>query len=94
MPAYWIAHVRVRDDEAYKRYAARATEIIPAHGGEFLVRAGRYRQLEGTDSPRNVVARFPTFEQAVACYESPEYQEVLRIALSAAERDVVIVEGG
>ncbi len=92
MSALWIAHVTVTDPEAYGRYAARASAIIPAHGGTFLARGGRYRQMEGTDRPRNVVARFPSFEAAVACYESPEYQEVLAIARAAAVRDLVIVE--
>ena len=64
MAAYWIAHVTVTDDEAYGRYAKIATEAIAAHGGEFIARGGRYRQFEGTERARHVVARFPTFEAA------------------------------
>ena len=90
--AFWIAHVAVHDDDAYGRYAAIATEAIAAHGGEFLARGGRYRQMEGPDRPRNVVARFPSFEAAVACYESARYQEALGHARGAAERELVIVE--
>jgi len=65
---------------------------IAEFGGVFLARGGRYRQLEGRDRARNVVARFPSFEAAVACYESPRYQEALSHARGAAERDLVIVE--
>ena len=54
--AYWIAHVEVTDAETYGKYAAIATEAIAAHGGEFLARSGRYKQLEGNDRARNVVA--------------------------------------
>ena len=93
MPAaFWIAHVDVHDDEAYARYAAIATEAIAAHGGEFLARGGRYRVLEGPEWPRNVVARFPSLEDAVACYESPRYQEAVAIAKSAATRELIVVE--
>lgn len=92
MSALWIAHVTVTDAEAYGRYAALATDAIAAHGGVFLARAGRYRQMEGTDRPRNVVARFPSVEDAVACYESAQYQEALSHAKGAAERELVIVE--
>lgn len=92
MPAFWIAHVKVTDPEAYGRYAALATEVIAAHGGVFLARGGRYRQMEGPDRPRNVVARFPSFEAAVACYESPAYQAALAHARGAAERELAIVE--
>ncbi|TNC67554.1 DUF1330 domain-containing protein [Rubellimicrobium roseum] len=90
--ALWIAHVTVTDAEAYGRYAKLATEAIAAHGGVFIARGGRYRQLEGTDRPRNVVARFPSLEAAVACYESAEYQAALEHAKDAATRDLVVVE--
>ena len=93
MAAYWIAHVDVTDDEAYARYARIATEAISAFGGEFLARGGRYRQFEGKERARHVVARFPTFEAAEACYLSPRYMEAVDIAKGASERDLVIVEG-
>ena len=48
--------------------------------------------MEGPDRPRNVVARFPSFEAAVACYESARYQEAVAIAKDAATRELVIVE--
>ncbi|WOI57245.1 DUF1330 domain-containing protein [Palleronia sp. LCG004] len=92
MPALWIAHVRVTDDEAYGRYAALATEAIAAHGGTFVARGGRYVQLEGPDRPRNVVARFPSVEAAETCYRSDAYQAAMSHAKGAAERELVIVE--
>lgn len=92
MTALWIAHVHVTDAEAYGRYAKAAGPAIAAHGGVFLARGGRYRQMEGNDRPRNVVARFPSFEAAIACYESAEYQAALAHAKGASERDLVIVE--
>jgi len=90
--ALWIAHVHVTDVEAYGRYAIGATEAIAAHGGVFLARGGRHVQLEGNDRARNVVARFPSLEAAVACYRSPEYQAALAHAKGAAERDLMVVE--
>jgi uncharacterized protein (DUF1330 family) len=93
MPAYWIAHVTVTDDAAYGRYAKLATEAIAAHGGRFLARGGRYRQLEGREHARNVLAEFPSLEAAEACYNSPAYQEALSHARGASTRDLVIVEG-
>lgn len=90
--ALWIAHVKVTDPEAYGKYAVAAGPAIAAHGGVFLARATRYQQLEGNDRARNVVARFPSFEAAVACYNSPEYQAALAHAKGASERDLVIVE--
>ena len=90
--ALWIAHVTVTDPVAYAEYAKRATVAIAAHGGIFLARGGRYVQLEGQDRPRNVVARFPSFEKAVECYNSPAYQEALIHAKGASTRDLMVVE--
>lgn len=92
MTALWIAHVTVTDPDAYGRYAAEAGPAIAAHGGVFLARGGRFKQMEGNERPRNVVARFPSFDAAVACYESSAYQAALAHAKGASERDLVIVE--
>jgi uncharacterized protein (DUF1330 family) len=92
MSALWIANVSVSDTEAYGKYAALATVAIADHGGVFLARAGRYVQLEGRDRPRNVVARFPSVDAAVACYNSAAYQEALSHARGASERDLVVIE--
>jgi uncharacterized protein (DUF1330 family) len=92
MGALWIAHVHVTDEEAYGRYAKIAGQAIAEHGGVFLARGGRYVQLEGRDRKRNVVARFPSLEAAVACYNSPLYQEALGFAKGASERDLMVVE--
>ncbi|MDO5758534.1 MAG: DUF1330 domain-containing protein [Rhodobacterales bacterium] len=92
MPALWIAHVTVTDDEAYGKYAALAGPAIAKHGGKFIARGGRFVQLEGRERPRNVVARFDSLEAAEACYRSPEYQEALSHARDASERELLIVE--
>lgn len=92
MPALWIAHVTVTDAEAYGKYAALAGPAIAAHGGQFIARGGRYVQLEGKERPRNVVARFPSVEDAVACYHSDAYQAALSHARGASERELVVVE--
>jgi uncharacterized protein (DUF1330 family) len=92
MPALWIAHVTVIDEEAYGKYAALAGPAIADHGGHFIARGGRFVQLEGRERPRNVVARFPTVEAAEACYHSDAYQEALSHARGASERELLIVE--
>ncbi|MEM5519309.1 DUF1330 domain-containing protein [Sulfitobacter sp. AS59] len=92
MPALWIAHVTVTDEDAYGQYAKLAGPAIADHGGKFLARGGRFVQLEGKERPRNVVARFPSLEEAVACYNSPAYQEALSHAKDASERELMVVE--
>lgn len=92
MPALWIAHVTVTDAEAYGKYAELAGPAIAAHGGTFIARGGRFVQLEGRERPRNVVARFPSVEAAVECYNSDAYQAALSHARGASERELMVVE--
>lgn len=92
MGALWIAHVTVTDEDAYGKYAKLAGPAIAAHGGTFLARGGRFVQLEGKERPRNVVARFPSIEAAVDCYNSDAYQEALSHAKGASERELMVVE--
>ncbi|MDQ2088424.1 DUF1330 domain-containing protein [Marimonas arenosa] len=92
MGALWIAHVTVTDPDAYGKYAELAGPAIAKHGGAFIARGGRFVQLEGKERPRNVVAKFPSVEAAVACYNSSEYQEALSHARGASERELMVVE--
>ena len=92
MSALWIAHVTVTDMDAYRKYAELAGPAIAKHGGAFLARGGKFVQLEGKERPRNVVAKFPSVDAAVACYHSPEYQEALEHARGASERELMVLE--
>jgi uncharacterized protein (DUF1330 family) len=42
---------------------------------------------------RYVVIEFPTFEQGVACFESPEYQDASVFRNLGGEVETVIVQG-
>lgn len=92
MAGLWIAHVNVTDEETYARYVAKATDVLSSHGGKFMARGGRYEQMEGSDHSRNVIVRFDSFEDAVQCYNSVGYQEIVDQAIGASDRSVVLVE--
>ena len=94
MPAYWIARSRITDPTTYKKYTDRVPEIISHYGGKILARGGRYRIMEGPETfQRFVVIEFPTFEEAVACFESPEYQEASVFRRAGGVVENVIVDG-
>ena len=90
---YWIGRVDVRDDEGYKPYAAANAGIFRKFGACFVVRAGKYENPEGTARTRNVVIEFPDYATALACYNSPEYQENIKRRLPHSTADIVIIEG-
>ena len=96
MPAYWVARSRIDDPVQYKKYTDLVPAIIASHGGKVLARGGKFRVMEGPDTFRRfIVIEFPTFEQAVACFESPEYQEAAAFRKAGGGIvENVIVDGG
>jgi uncharacterized protein (DUF1330 family) len=62
-------------------------------GAKFLVRVGRFENPERTSRSRNVVIEFPTYQAALDCYKSPEYQQARKLRLQIAANDMVIIEG-
>jgi uncharacterized protein (DUF1330 family) len=96
MPAYWVARSKINDPVAYKKYTDRLPPIFARYGAKILARGGRYQLMEGPDKfHRFVVIEFPTFEDAVACFTSPAYEEAAAFRRSGAgEVETIIVEGG
>lgn len=90
---YWIARVDIDDLEKYKAYVAANAEPLRKYGAIFLVRSGRFENPEGTSRARNVVIEFPSYESALACYKSPEYQAAIKLRTPVSTGDVVIIEG-
>ncbi len=90
---YWIAHVDVADPEAYKAYVQANAVAFAKYGGRFLVRAGRNEPVEGKLRSRHVVIEFESYDKALACYRSPEYQAALKLRLDVSTGDAVVIEG-
>jgi uncharacterized protein (DUF1330 family) len=90
---YWMAHVIVKDEANYAPYREAAGKAIAAHGGRFLARAGRFELPEGPGHDRNVIVEFDSYDRAVACYRSPEYQAAVKLRLAYSDSTFTIVEG-
>lgn len=91
---YWVARVDVADAEKYKAYVAANAEPFRKYGARFLVRAGRFENPEGSSRSRNVVIEFPSYQAALDCWHSSEYQKAMALRLPpVAIIDLVIIEG-
>jgi len=90
---YWIAHVDVTDPDGYQAYMGADMAPLGKFGGRFLVRGGAYEVVEGRVRGRTVVLEFPSYEAALACYRSPEYQAAKRLRDRKGELDLIVVEG-
>ncbi len=90
---YIIAHVTVKNPEAYKEYVERDTPILKSFGAEFIIRGGQAQVMEGDAHERHVVIEFPSYEAALTAYNDPAYQEVAEIRRRNAESTIIVVEG-
>ena len=93
MPAYWVAQVNITDPESYRTYSERVPAVLDKYGARFIARGGRHETLEGDAAKtRVVVVEFESFERALECYRSPEYQEAKRFRDGAGDIQLSIVE--
>ena len=90
---YWIAMVDIADPERYQDYVKANAAAFEKYGAKFVVRGGRHHDPEGPSGERHVVIEFDSYDKALACYESPEYQEALKIRLATSRAHFAIVEG-
>ncbi|TMP92113.1 MAG: DUF1330 domain-containing protein [Verrucomicrobia bacterium] len=90
---YWIVRVDITDEQKYKAYIAANAEPLKKYGARFLVRAGRYENPEGASRTRNAVIEFPTYQAALDCWKSPEYQEAIKLRQTVSTADLIIIEG-
>lgn len=90
---YWIVLVDVTDPGNYPKYLEAWAEAFEMYKPKYLVRGGRFETPEGEMRARKVVLEFDSYEQAVECYHSPEYQAAAALRHAYANSDLVIVEG-
>ena len=90
---YWMVSVTIRDPDTYRRYIEENALAFAKYGARFLARGGRHDSPEGPTGTRNAIIEFDSYEQALACYNSPEYQAALKHRLAASSAHMVNVEG-
>jgi len=90
---YWIVRVDIADAEKYKAYVAANSAPLAKYGARFLVRAGRFENPEGGSRTRNAVIEFPSYQAALDCWKSPEYQQILHLRQPASTIDLIVIEG-
>lgn len=90
---YWIGRVDVNNEEGYKAYASANPAIFKKFGGRYVVRGGKFEAAEGSARKRNVVIEFPSYQAALDCYRSPEYQANIKLRQPHSAADIVVIEG-
>ena len=94
MAAYFIVNVEIKDAEKLKPYMEAAPAIFKKYGGKFLARGGDLEVLEGDWNPKRLIlVEFESRDQAMAFFNSKDYQAVIATRHSAAITDWVLAEG-
>ena len=94
MSGYVISNIDVKNPEAYKEYIDKVKPIVEKFGGEYLVRAGEYKVIDGEwQYPRTVIIKFSSYEKALEWYNSEEYQPVKPVRLANSVANGIIIKG-
>ena len=94
MNGYVISNIDVKNPEAYKEYIDKVKPIVEKFGGEYLVRAGEYKVIDGEwKYPRTIIIKFSSYEKALEWYNSEEYQPVKPIRLANSVANGIIIQG-
>ena len=93
MAAYIIVQANITDKEKYKEYLNKVTSIVEKYSGEYLVRGGKYETHDGDSFLRSVVWEFPSYDKAVECHNSTDYQKGWGLAKETTSRHMQIIEG-
>ena len=94
MKGYWVSlYTIIKNQENLIKYAETVTPIIKSYGGIPLVRGGKYKVYEGDNFSRTVIWEFPSYEKAIECYDSKEYQAGWDLAKETTVRHMQVIEG-
>jgi len=94
MAAYVIAEIDITDPATYEGYRKQVPGVIAKYGGKYVVRGGKVESLEGGWSPKRLaVVEFPSMDQALKFYRSPEYAPLIKLRQKASQGKLIIVEG-
>ena len=94
MPGFAIFNIEVKKPEEYKEYVEKVKPIAKKFGGEYIVRGGETKVLEGSWAyPRTVVIKFPSYKKALDWYNSDEYKPIKQIRLENSIGNGIIVKG-
>ena len=93
-PAYIVAKLTITDQETYGEYRAGFGTVFQQFGGQVVAASGNPTVLEGEwEATTTVIIRFESRAEALAWYNSDDYQELIRIRQSASTGELVLLDG-
>ena len=94
MSGYAIFNIEIKKPEEYKEYVEKVKPLTEKFGGDYIIRGGETKILEGNwEYPRTVVIKFPSYEKALEWYNSEEYKPIKQIRLDNSVGNGIIIKG-
>ena len=94
MSGYAIFNIEIKKPEEYKEYVEKVKPLAEKFGGDYIIRGGETKVLEGNwEYPRTVVIKFPSYEKALEWYDSEEYKSIKQIRLDNSVSNGIIIKG-
>jgi uncharacterized protein (DUF1330 family) len=94
MPVFIINNMTIHDPAEYGAYLRAFMEVFRKFNGQVLVAEDAPGPLEGAwPYDRTVVLGFPSREDALRWYESPEYKAIVVHRFKGTTSNVVILDG-
>ena len=94
MSSYFLIQINVTNKENYKEYIEKVTPIVKKYQGEYIVRGGKWENVEGEwDFERTVIIKFPTYDLAKKWHGSEDYKPIKNIREKNSIGNAIIIEG-
>lgn len=94
MSAYFVANIRIHDQQEYDKYLASVDDVFAKFNGKYLAVDDHPSVLEGEwNYTKAVLISFPSEKDLRDWYESEEYRQILKHRLGGAQCDSILVHG-
>lgn len=91
---YFIAQIKINDQNEYQKYLDEAGTIFKKFNGRYIVANDQPEILEGEwKYTREIVIEFNSKKDFDNWYYSADYQRILQYRLGAAKCDSILAEG-
>jgi uncharacterized protein (DUF1330 family) len=94
MTHYFVAQIRIHDQNEYNKYLDKFDEIFSRYNGEYLAIDETPSLLEGNwNYSKSVLIKFSSKREFEDWYYSKEYQKILKHRLNSATCDTILLKG-
>ena len=94
MSYYFVANIKINDENEYEKYIEKVEEVFSKFEGKYLAVDDSPKLLEGKwKYTRSVLIEFPSEEEFKKWYYSDDYKNILKHRLEGSDCDTILIKG-